>query len=168
MPVLLQKDPVVNICQAADKQLFTLVEWAKNIPHFTDLPLEDQVILLRAGQFFYACMWSVTKPDVHQFSYVCMWSVAKSDVGQFPYVCMWSGTKSDVGQFSFVCMWSVTKSDVGQFSYVCMWSVTKPDVCQFFCVSMSSVTKSVVGQFLYDNGFCCIVLSNADTFDRHL
>ncbi|XP_005110811.1 retinoic acid receptor RXR isoform X2 [Aplysia californica] len=44
-----QKDPVLNICQAADKQLFTLVEWAKRIPHFTALPLEDQVILLRAG-----------------------------------------------------------------------------------------------------------------------
>nr|XP_014342749.1 PREDICTED: retinoic acid receptor RXR-gamma-B-like isoform X1 [Latimeria chalumnae] len=42
-------DPVTNICQAADKQLFTLVEWAKRIPHFSDLPLEDQVILLRAG-----------------------------------------------------------------------------------------------------------------------
>ncbi|XP_050415541.1 retinoic acid receptor RXR isoform X3 [Patella vulgata] len=44
-----QKDPVTNICQAADKQLFTLVEWAKRIPHFTELPLEDQVIQLRAG-----------------------------------------------------------------------------------------------------------------------
>lgn len=44
-----QRDPVTNICQAADKQLFTLVEWAKRIPHFTELPLEDQVILLRAG-----------------------------------------------------------------------------------------------------------------------
>ncbi|XP_077861578.1 retinoic acid receptor RXR-alpha-B isoform X1 [Saccoglossus kowalevskii] len=42
-------DPVTNICQAADKQLFTLVEWAKRIPHFTELPLDDQVILLRAG-----------------------------------------------------------------------------------------------------------------------
>ncbi|KAJ8332252.1 hypothetical protein SKAU_G00427350 [Synaphobranchus kaupii] len=38
-----------NICQAADKQLFTLVEWAKRIPHFSELPLDDQVILLRAG-----------------------------------------------------------------------------------------------------------------------
>ena len=46
-----QKDPVTNICQAADKQLFTLVEWAKRIPHFTDLPLDDQVILLRAGSY---------------------------------------------------------------------------------------------------------------------
>lgn len=45
-----QKDAVTNICQAADKQLFTLVDWAKRIPHFTELPLEDQVILLRAGQ----------------------------------------------------------------------------------------------------------------------
>ncbi|NXY50056.1 RXRG protein, partial [Ceuthmochares aereus] len=42
-------DPVTNICHAADKQLFTLVEWAKRIPHFSDLTLEDQVILLRAG-----------------------------------------------------------------------------------------------------------------------
>ncbi|XP_022085088.1 retinoic acid receptor RXR-alpha-B-like isoform X2 [Acanthaster planci] len=42
-------DPVTNICQAADKQLFTLVEWAKRIPHFTELPLDDQVTLLRAG-----------------------------------------------------------------------------------------------------------------------
>ncbi|KTG01848.1 hypothetical protein cypCar_00012660 [Cyprinus carpio] len=42
-------DPVTNICQAADKQLFTLVEWAKRIPNFSDLPLDDQVILLRAG-----------------------------------------------------------------------------------------------------------------------
>ncbi|XP_063424721.1 retinoic acid receptor RXR-like isoform X1 [Mytilus trossulus] len=44
-----QKDAVTNICQAADKQLITLVEWAKRIPHFVELPLEDQVILLRAG-----------------------------------------------------------------------------------------------------------------------
>ncbi|KAK1787453.1 hypothetical protein P4O66_002929 [Electrophorus voltai] len=35
-------DPVTNICQAADKQLFTLVEWAKRIPHFSQLPLDDQ------------------------------------------------------------------------------------------------------------------------------
>ncbi|NXF23969.1 RXRG protein, partial [Rhodinocichla rosea] len=44
-------DPVTNICHAADKQLFTLVEWAKRIPHFSDLTLEDQVILLRAGSW---------------------------------------------------------------------------------------------------------------------
>lgn len=43
-------DPVTNICQAADKQLFTLVEWAKRIPHFSELALDDQVILLRAGK----------------------------------------------------------------------------------------------------------------------
>ncbi|XP_061859774.1 retinoic acid receptor RXR-gamma isoform X2 [Colius striatus] len=42
-------DPVTNICHAADKQLFTLVEWAKRIPHFSDLTMEDQVILLREG-----------------------------------------------------------------------------------------------------------------------
>lgn len=49
-PVLQPNDPVTNICQAADKQLFTLVEWAKRIPHFSELPLDDQVILLRAGK----------------------------------------------------------------------------------------------------------------------
>lgn len=43
-------DPVTNICQAADKQLFMLVEWAKRIPHFSELPLDNQVILLRAGR----------------------------------------------------------------------------------------------------------------------
>ncbi|XP_062340336.1 retinoic acid receptor RXR-alpha-B-like, partial [Osmerus eperlanus] len=48
--VLQPNDPVTNICQAADKQLFTLVEWAKRIPHFSQLALDDQVILLRAGQ----------------------------------------------------------------------------------------------------------------------
>ena len=42
-------DPVTNICHAADKQLYALVEWAKRVPHFSDLPLDDQVILLRAG-----------------------------------------------------------------------------------------------------------------------
>ncbi|XP_077446326.1 retinoic acid receptor RXR-beta-A isoform X4 [Stigmatopora argus] len=47
--LLQPNDPVTNICQAADKQLFTLVEWAKRIPHFSELALDDQVILLRAG-----------------------------------------------------------------------------------------------------------------------
>uniref|UniRef100_G3NZ05 Retinoic acid receptor RXR n=1 Tax=Gasterosteus aculeatus aculeatus TaxID=481459 RepID=G3NZ05_GASAC len=42
-------DAVTNICLTADKQLFALVEWAKRIPHFSELPLDDQVILLRAG-----------------------------------------------------------------------------------------------------------------------
>lgn len=40
---------MASICQATDKQLFQLVEWAKHIPHFTELPVEDQVVLLRAG-----------------------------------------------------------------------------------------------------------------------
>ncbi|XP_063866788.1 retinoic acid receptor RXR-alpha-B-like isoform X10 [Scylla paramamosain] len=44
-----QGDVVSNICQAADRHLVQLVEWAKHIPHFTDLPIEDQVVLLKAG-----------------------------------------------------------------------------------------------------------------------
>jgi len=34
---------------AAEKQLTSLVEWAKRIPHFTELPMEEQVLLLRGG-----------------------------------------------------------------------------------------------------------------------
>ncbi|XP_028835640.1 retinoic acid receptor RXR-beta-A-like isoform X2 [Denticeps clupeoides] len=45
----LPSDPVTSMCQAADRQLFLLVEWAKRIPHFSELPLDDQVVLLRAG-----------------------------------------------------------------------------------------------------------------------
>ncbi|GAB6021969.1 hypothetical protein CHUAL_006129 [Chamberlinius hualienensis] len=44
-----EKDSVFNICQVADKQLLHLVEWAKHIPHFVELPISDQVVLLRAG-----------------------------------------------------------------------------------------------------------------------
>nr|ACO44670.1 retinoid X receptor isoform 3 [Crangon crangon] len=44
-----QGDAVTNICQAADRHLVQLVEWAKHIPHFTDLPVQDQVVLLKAG-----------------------------------------------------------------------------------------------------------------------
>uniref|UniRef100_A0A1B6E4Y9 Nuclear receptor subfamily 2 group B member 4 n=2 Tax=Clastoptera arizonana TaxID=38151 RepID=A0A1B6E4Y9_9HEMI len=40
---------VTNICHATDKQLVQLVEWAKHIPHFTSLPIDDQVLLLRSG-----------------------------------------------------------------------------------------------------------------------
>ncbi|XP_061935281.1 retinoic acid receptor RXR-alpha-B isoform X4 [Apis cerana] len=35
--------------QQGNYELFQLVAWAKHIPHFTSLPLEDQVLLLRAG-----------------------------------------------------------------------------------------------------------------------
>lgn len=45
----LLQNPVSNICIATNKQLYQLVEWAKHIPHFTSLPMEDQVRLLRAG-----------------------------------------------------------------------------------------------------------------------
>lgn len=61
-------DPVTNICQAADKQLFTLVEWAKRIPHFSELPLDDQVILLRAGKCTYTL--THTNLDMHTSTHV--------------------------------------------------------------------------------------------------
>lgn len=47
-PVPLE-NAMTNICQATNKQLYQLVEWAKLIPHFTSLPVSDQVLLLRQG-----------------------------------------------------------------------------------------------------------------------
>jgi len=38
-----------TIKYATQKQLHQLVEWAKHIPHFIELPLDDQVALLRGG-----------------------------------------------------------------------------------------------------------------------
>lgn len=38
-----------TIKYATTKQLHQLVEWAKHIPHFIELPLDDQVALLRGG-----------------------------------------------------------------------------------------------------------------------
>uniref|UniRef100_A0A1I8F3U3 PPM-type phosphatase domain-containing protein n=1 Tax=Macrostomum lignano TaxID=282301 RepID=A0A1I8F3U3_9PLAT len=42
-------NPVSRICQAADKQLMALVNWAKQLPHFCELPLEDQVVLIKSS-----------------------------------------------------------------------------------------------------------------------
>ena len=48
------ENAVANICQATNTQLYQLVEWAKHIPHFSSLPIEDQVLLLRAGKMTFA------------------------------------------------------------------------------------------------------------------
>lgn len=37
-----------DVCESMKQQLLTLVEWAKHIPAFNDLQLDDQVALLRA------------------------------------------------------------------------------------------------------------------------
>ncbi|XP_067951195.1 retinoic acid receptor RXR-alpha-B-like [Watersipora subatra] len=44
-----QREALTSICQAVDKQLVTLVEWAKRIPQFPSLIATDQVSLLRSG-----------------------------------------------------------------------------------------------------------------------
>ncbi|XP_065577347.1 retinoic acid receptor RXR-like isoform X2 [Artemia franciscana] len=38
-----------DLVQTSDKQLYLLVDWAKHIPHFSDLSIEDQVLLLKSG-----------------------------------------------------------------------------------------------------------------------
>ncbi|XP_015191457.1 PREDICTED: retinoic acid receptor RXR-alpha-B isoform X2 [Polistes dominula] len=38
-----------KIRHASNKQMFQLVAWARLIPHFTSLPMEDQKLLLRCG-----------------------------------------------------------------------------------------------------------------------
>jgi len=43
-------DAIGTFCHAAEKQLYTLVDWAKRVPFFTDLPIDDQVTLLRSGK----------------------------------------------------------------------------------------------------------------------
>lgn len=35
-----------NICELAARLLFSIVEWARNIPYFPELPVSDQVIRL--------------------------------------------------------------------------------------------------------------------------
>ncbi|KAF6214601.1 hypothetical protein GE061_009344 [Apolygus lucorum] len=41
--------PSNDIGQTIDRQMLQLVDWAKHIPHFTSLNLDDQVTLLKAG-----------------------------------------------------------------------------------------------------------------------
>lgn len=38
-----------SLGMAAEKQMYSLVDWAKRIPHFTELSLDDQIILLKTG-----------------------------------------------------------------------------------------------------------------------
>ncbi|KAH8294434.1 hypothetical protein KR018_000195 [Drosophila ironensis] len=43
------KGAVSALCQVVNKQLYQMVEYARMMPHFAQLPLDDQVILLKAG-----------------------------------------------------------------------------------------------------------------------
>ena len=43
-------DDDAMLCDAVDKHLSMLVEWARHLPPFIHLPLSDQVSLLRSGQ----------------------------------------------------------------------------------------------------------------------
>jgi len=36
---------ISDVCESMKQQLLILVEWAKYIPAFTELPLDDQVII---------------------------------------------------------------------------------------------------------------------------
>lgn len=43
------KAPVSSLCQIGNKQIAALVVWARDIPHFSQLELEDQVVLIKAS-----------------------------------------------------------------------------------------------------------------------
>ncbi|XP_036676809.1 protein ultraspiracle [Drosophila suzukii] len=43
------KGAVSALCQVVNKQLFQMVEYARMMPHFAQVPLDDQVILLKAA-----------------------------------------------------------------------------------------------------------------------
>ncbi|KAL0113666.1 hypothetical protein PUN28_012657 [Cardiocondyla obscurior] len=38
-----------HLCNTSNYQIYQLIVWAKHIPHFTSLPVEDQAVLLKAG-----------------------------------------------------------------------------------------------------------------------
>lgn len=42
-------EDISDVNQAVTRQLYQLIDWAKNIPHFNSLSLDDQVILLKVG-----------------------------------------------------------------------------------------------------------------------
>lgn len=69
-----QQNPVTNICHAADKQLFLLVDWAKRVPHFVELPLDDQVTLLKTGK----SDWSHDSRKANVYNPLCIFQVGMS------------------------------------------------------------------------------------------
>lgn len=47
--LLTSQDPVSSMNTAADRQIQQLVAWARMIPHFKQLPRQDQATLLKCG-----------------------------------------------------------------------------------------------------------------------
>ena len=43
-------EPPNHFMKFAENQLDVLVDWVKKITHFTELPVRDQELLMRAGQ----------------------------------------------------------------------------------------------------------------------
>nr|AUF71655.1 ultraspiracle [Lymantria dispar] len=41
--------PVSSLCQIGNKQIAALVVWARDIPHFSQLELEDQILLIKSS-----------------------------------------------------------------------------------------------------------------------
>lgn len=48
-PEYFNSEDISNVNQAVTRQLYQLIQWAKHIPHFVSLSLDDQVILLKTG-----------------------------------------------------------------------------------------------------------------------
>lgn len=47
--ILMLQGAVSSLCQMANRQLHQLIDYARRMPHFSQLPREDQVMLLRSG-----------------------------------------------------------------------------------------------------------------------
>ena len=66
----LTSDDSAVLCDAVDKHLLMLVDWARRLPQFTQLPLADQVTLLRSGHS--ACLAASLPSCLSACLHVCL------------------------------------------------------------------------------------------------
>lgn len=66
-----QSASINDVCESMKQQLLILVEWAKHIPAFNDLQLDDQVALLRAHSGEHLLL-GLTRRSMHLKDYLLM------------------------------------------------------------------------------------------------